>query len=522
MALRGLLAASDPDETQILMQDGYPTPQPALVAAGSTAAVAYVRDTEGRGKLDRTEIVFRQEDGSGSWGDETQVWDDGTADFQPKLALLSDGTAIAAWANAKRTFEKGTPLESVCAALEIAVGVRNPQSGAWTCANLTDDAALDWLPVLKGAANGTAAVAWVRNASGSYVGSSAQPSDIAVSFYRDGAWTAKEIAASGVGAVLSHDLAWDGDRAILVWAADADGSLSTDDSEIWAKSFSKGSWSDPVRLSAPSAGAKRPLAWFRSGGVPEGVWVKDGALFASEGLDGSGGTNVAVTAGTFVPGDYRIAVREDGSATLLWAKAPADSEDGLEGEIVSADYTPGAALAAPATFLSRQAVLRNLSGAVNGVGTFRVAYEAVTTNAERRVVDLAVSRREAVRDVGVTPGNCSFASEPAIGEANALKIGIQNFGSDSAGPFECRVWAGADEGKTLLESVRLSVPPLSCEMVEVPWTPAEGLSDVVFTIEVDPENAIADSRRENNTLVWRPDVGRQGDGAPAVDFGAHP
>lgn len=514
LASVGLLAASASDGARILMQNGYPTPQPSLAVAGANAALVYVRDNAARGDLDRTELVFRREQADGSWSDEVHVWDDGTADFQPKLALLPDGTAIAAWANVKRTFANDASFDSFCQSLETAVGVRDPQTGTWTCHNLTDDAAFDALPVLKGATNGTAAVAWVRNASGAYIGTSGQLSDLAVSFYRNGAWTTMSIAAPGAGIVTSHDLAWDGERAVLVWAADADGDLATDDAEIWARIFANGSWSSPVRISAASAGALHPSVWFLPDGTAHAIWVQDGALYASTGLGPASGVAVATAGEVSLPGDYRVSVHGDGSATLLWTTDPAGSESGLEGGVMSADYAPATGLAASASLLRQQSLMRNLSGVTDGDGTFRLAYEqvAVSTNAEgqivRGAVDLAVRRHEAVRDVGVMTEDCAFASELCVGVTNNLLIGVQNHGTVAAGPFAYRVWAGEDGDKTLAASGDLSVAPLSLEVIEVPWTPEEGLTNVVFTIEVDPENAIGDSNRENNTLVWRPDVGK--------------
>ncbi len=514
------LAAASVDNPQMLMADGYPAPQPAIAAAGTDAAVAYVRDKASRADLDRTLLVVRDEASDGSWGAESAVWDDGTADFQPKLVFLPDGVAVAAWANAKRTFADGTSFGTVCSALEIAAGVRNPQSGAWDCANLTDDAALDWVPVLKGATNGTAAVAWVRNAAGAYIGSASQPSELAVSFYRNGAWSPMAVAVPAAGAILSHDIAWDGDKAVLVWAADADGDLMTDDSEIWARSFANGVWSAPVRLSAASASAMRPYAWFLGDGTPHAVWVQDDTLFASSGLAASSGAPAAAPEDVSVPSDFRLSVRDDGSATLLWATSPADSEGGLQGGVTSADYTPETGLSAPVTlFRGQSALMRNLSGAMGGDGTLRVAYEsvAVSTNAEGALVygavDLAVHRREAVLDVGVAAEDCSFATNVVIGATNVLRVGIQNFGTSPVRSVAYRVWDGEGADKTLLASGETEVPPLSRVVVEAPWTPQEGLTNVAFTVEIDPDAVLADADRTNNTLLWRPDVG-----SPAISF----
>ena len=264
----------------------------------------------------------------------------------------------------------------------------------------------------------------------------------------------------------------------------------------------------------------RPFAWFTGEGALHAVWVQDDTLFAVSGLAASSGAPAAAPEDVSVPSDFRLSVRDNGSATLLWATSPVRSEGGLQGGTMSANYSPGTGLSAPATlFRGQSALMRNLSGAMGDDGTLRVAYEsvAVSTNAEGAIVygavDLAVYRREAVLDVGVAAEDCSFATNVIVGVTNVLRVGIQNFGTSPVQSVAYRVWDGEGVEKTLLASGEIEVPPLSRAVVKAPWTPQEGLTNVAFTIEVDPEAALADVDRANNTLLWRPDVG-----SPAISF----
>lgn len=508
------------DRRTVLMAAGYPIPQPSIAASGAGAALAYIRDKASRADLDRTLLVVRDEEDGGEWGAESAVWDDGTADFQPKLAFLPDGLAVAAWANAKRTFADGTSFENVCSSLEVAVGVRDPQTGAWTSRNLTDDESLDWTPVLKSADNGTAAVAWVRNAAGAYIGSASQPSELAVSFYRNGAWSPMDIVVPAVGAVLSHDIAWDGDKAVLVWAADADGDLSTDDSEIWAKSLEKGAWGTPVRLCAPAARAVRPYAWFGDSGAIHVVWAENEGFFHADTLEDGSGSSLAMPDEVRAPADFRLLRRDGEHATLYWVDDLASSASAIEGAVVAASFSPSAGLAEPIPLRRENGRrVRNPSLAVRNDDSVRVSYEsvAVSHDAEGRLVsgdvDLCVWSCGATADVGVRVEDCALGAVPTIGGTNSVGVVVRNGAAVPVSGVAYRIWAGTGEEKTLLSSGQVDISSFSGTKVVVPWIPREGLADVAFTVEIDPDAVLADADRTNNTLLWRPDVG-----SPAISF----
>ncbi len=506
-------SALEADNPLILMSDGYPTPQPSLATFSTNAVLAYVRDNAGRSDLNRTELVVRREI-DGSWGAEESVWDDGTADFMPKVAALDDGMVFVAWANEGVAFASDATFEDACAAMEIAVGVRAAATGEWTCENLTADSALDFVPVLKAATNGTAAVAWVRNAGGEYIGTAEHPSDLCVSMYSNGAWSSPIVAVPGAGTVLSHDLAWDGERAALVWSAIPEGDFSAaDGNEVFVSVCENGAWGSPVRLSAAAAGAERPLAWFTDGALHT-IWTQDGTLFSATSVSENSGSAVTGAEDVSISPDYRLVPKATGSATLVWTEAPDKDSGHLVCDLVSATYEPGGGIGAASTLLAMVALERNFSGAIDEAGTLRLAYEsvAVTTNESGAVqygtVDLAVYRRSGGCDVGISSNGCSFAYDLAVGETNTVLVKLENFGTTAAPDVDYCIWFGVDESKLLLASGTMDIPPLSCIAVHVPWTPEEGMANMTFTIEVDGIGALPDIDRSNNTLVWRPDVGQ--------------
>ena len=489
--------------------DGYPTPTPSLVADGVKDHLVYLRDNSTRSDINRTELVYRF-DTSNEWDAATAVWDDGTADFMPKVAATTNGTVFAAWANVKRTLDDADSMETMCTNLEIAVGVRDALTGAWNCMNLTDDVALDMTPVLKTAADSSAAVAWVRNESGAFMGSAESPSAVMAAFYRDGAWSAP-VKVADVGTVLSLDLAWNGSDCEIVWSKDGDGDLSIGgDREVWGAALNGSAFDLAVRLSAADVDAARPFVWHGTNGVAHAIWAEKGRLAACDGL--TAGATVEGADGVDVPDDYTLIPRPDGSATLAWSIMPQNGN--LGADVTTATYVPGVGLTGGTPLLETADVERNLSGAVGSDGVLRVAYESVNvaTNAEGALqygaVELKVYRQEQPCDVGFTADAFSFGTNTvALGETIDINVKVSNFGTVKAKNALFRLWQGTGDDKSILHVTQIDIPPLSSVTVTVPWRVAEGMDEVAFLAEIDSEDMIADESKANNSLVWRPDLG---------------
>ena len=295
--------------------DGYPNPAPSLATGDGTDHLAYLRDNSGRSAINRTEVVYRS-GASNVWGTAQTVWDDGTADFMPKVAVATNGTVFLAWANAKRALADADTLEATCRSLELAVGVRGGGSGAWACTNLTDDAALDMNPVVRTAADGSAAVAWMRNPSGEFFASADKPAEVMLATYRNGAW-AVPVKVADAGALVALDLAWDGTSAEIVWSKDGDGNAATEgDREIWGATVAGGTVGAAARLSDAGADSTRPHVWFAGDGTVRKVWLADGVLAAE------GGTRIAGADALDLVEDFALLPRPDGGASLAWWPPP--------------------------------------------------------------------------------------------------------------------------------------------------------------------------------------------------------
>lgn len=498
------LLASSMSSSSESLGDGYPYPSPVLATACIEDVLLYLRDDIARTAVNRTELVCRA-GVSNEWSCAESVWSDGTPDFMPNVAANASGTVVAAWANANRELADDATLSDMCRSLEIAVGVMDSASGAWTCENLTDDDALDMNPKVRVAADGSAVVAWVRNVSGEFLGSIEKPSSIMIATYRNGAWSSPVIVAENVGMVYSFDVAYDGNTASIVYAKDGDGDIMTaDPREVWGVAVSAGMVAQASRLSSESNDSLRPFAWYDSEGSLRFIWLEDENLVAGSKF----GAVEMVASDCDIPPDFSFLPMANGSAMLVWQRL-ADTEAGSETVCAAYDPVVGRIGEPFVLFHSRSSKERGVTGVVGGDDALRMAYESVsvTTNASGVVENGAVELKTfwccRGADVGFGADAFSIDGDIVAGETTDVLVKVTNFGADVAEGNTVHVWFGEGEERMLLGTVVVDVPPLSTVAVSVPWSVPEVLSGVVFTAEACGSGH--DGNSLNNMISWRPD-----------------
>jgi len=501
-----LMAAAPTDG--VVESGGYPNPAPAMASGAVCDALAYLRDNAERTSANRTELVLRT-GVSNEWNAAEGVWDDGTADFMPEIAALPDGSFVATWANTGRAFSDDVTLPEMCGAMEIAVGVRNAATGAWSCRNLTADSVLDFAPVVRAGTNGTALVAWLRNAAGSLAGLAAEPTDIMASVYANGTWSAPAAVVAGAGSVSGFDVAFDGENAVLAFSKDADGDLETmGDMEIFAVRFNGSACGEPTRLSYAGDSDGQP---FVRGGAGTGfavLWTEKGVLMETTELAVSNAVAVAAAEDWMLSGGCSVMRGVDGRDALVWG---GDSESGGAANApVAMMYDPVCgAWGAPRKLLDDGRCERQLAGAVGTDGGIRIGYESssVSTNAEGEVVfgDVELRTRyiPATCDLAVVEDGFSFASEDlADGDETVLTVKVGNLGFRAATNATVTVYEGVGDEKSAIESVVTNFPGGGIVAVNVPWTVDNTQSNLQFTVEIDAGGSEDEGADGNNVYIW--------------------
>ncbi|MBP7638388.1 MAG: hypothetical protein KBA18_10970, partial [Kiritimatiellae bacterium] len=504
-----ILAATGGTETT-LVADGYPYPEPAVVAAGTTNHVLYVRDNAGRLAENRTELV-EVRNGGGGWSAAAPVWDDGTGDFAPQAAALPDGTLLAVWANGRAALTNGAALDEALAGLEIAAGERDPVTGVWACRNLTANSYLDHSPALSAAVDGSAMAAWIRNRNQNPTGTPDEPNRILFSQRQGDAWSEEDYVAVNLGTITYLDLAYNGAQATLVFSMDGDGDLATQgDQELYGCAFNGSQWGPCVRLTSDGVQDTRPYVRYRPDGSLLVVWYRDGKIVSAKGLalaDQAVAGEVGIGSAAQ---DFKLMTGPDGQLAVVWQDAGIEGVAASDPHILNYDPAQGV-WSRGVRLLEDPSLERGFSGAFGADGRLRLAYTKVAVEEDTNGVPVFGAADLCVLDHPV-------GSDPAIGiygialSTNAVDFGgvvqvhvtVENRGDLQVTNLAVCVYAGdpAAGGALLGETQRVAqVLGGTSEVVTVAWTIPEAVSNVVLYAVADPGLETDDRNRANNTAT---------------------
>ncbi len=504
-----LLASTGGTETT-LVTDGYPYPEPAVVAAVATNHVLYVRDNAGRLAENRTELVDVFNSGAG-WSAAAPVWDDGTGDFAPQVAALSGGKLLAVWANGRAALTNGASLDEALAGLEIAVGERDPATGVWTCRNLTANAYLDHSPVLSATSDGRAMTAWIRNRDLNPTGTPDEPNRILFSQRVGGVWSEEDYVAVNLGTVTYCDLAYNGTQAALVFAMDGDGDLETQgDQELYGCTFNGSQWGPYVRLTSNAVQDTRPYVRYDAQGQLLVVWYQEGKVMSATGL----ALIDPVTVGEMGIGsgaqDFKLATGPAGQMAVLWPGAGAAGVASPDPYIMN--YDPAQRLWSRGVRLMEDPALeRGFSGAFGADGRLRLAYSKVAVSEDTNgvpvfgAVDLCVLDHPIGPDPAVAEYGIELSTNSVAEGGNVdIRVLVENRGDLAVSNLAVCVYEGNPAaGGVLLGGTQRVAQVLggTSAVVTVAWTLPQVTNNVVLYAAVDPALETADRNRANNTAT---------------------
>ena len=153
----------------------YPQSTPALIRSGSNLTAVWITDDLTKTDNNRTSLLYAVY-ADGQWSAPGKVAEDGTADFYPTLAPITDG-ALAAWQNTGVILDAVAEIDQIMAQQEIAVCRYDDAGHTWGPAvNLTGNDYLDRSPELAAAAD-KAALVWVANSQNDMLGAPDKPNN---------------------------------------------------------------------------------------------------------------------------------------------------------------------------------------------------------------------------------------------------------------------------------------------------------------------------------------------------------
>lgn len=526
-----------------ICDNGMPSPTPQ--ASGDTPAVATDGDSGGtppdivrtpkiavstdnpsRSPRTRATIVTISDLANTTFTAEDAVWDDGTPDYHPVTARMTNGCSVVAWMNEREGMPKDISLGEMLSAMEIAVAVWNDETGEWSHLNLTDNSAYDRSPVLKTATNGTAAVAWLRNAYTNYIGSVSKPNQVCFARYAGGVWTAESVVVPSVGRVRKLDMAYDGNRAAIVFNEEDDPGNGTTQ-RLCVVIGDCSTWEPCRTVAESSANGSAAYAYFDESGDLRLVWNDEGAV--NTGLYANG----TLTAGLIdtdehqVPSDYVFTRAHSGRMALVWLERMNEGDPAMGPVAMTCNPACGVwTLPCALTWDGKNKT--EVSAAFNDAGDLEVFYATPNVATDEQGIAETVSsgfskvtRRHggdaAIFLKDVPPSTNEFA----VGETVDVTFQVKNLGDESVSNVSVVAvdWsngyyhltniacvAGLADGQTIISSsspVRINELQVGqCLEMKAPWTVRESTSSELcleFTVRASGESIMP----QNDRATWR-------------------
>jgi len=273
----------------MIVQNVFPYSEPAIAVQSTTArgttAIAYVYLDPAKPVHQETDIYFTilTSYNNGTYYEATTpapIKSDTRAEFAPTIAYDANGKIVCVWQRVKNLdFPSSGSLADMAADMEIVYSVYNGTAWSEPMA-LTDNAYMDYNPVLKRGANGNLMLVWFSNEGNLLVGNDTHPTTVHYALWN------KTTASFGTPATLPQtfancfkfSLAYSGTAATLAYMKDMDGNLTTaNDQEIFYVTYNGTSWGAPVRVTSDDTPDANPQVVYRKN-VAELVWLRDNAI----------------------------------------------------------------------------------------------------------------------------------------------------------------------------------------------------------------------------------------------------
>ncbi len=295
-----------------LLSNTYPETAPVMFTCGGDTVMVFVNDYgTGRSEADRSALYYSVYEDYNNWSDPKPVSDNGTADFNPKVA--SDGTnAWVVWNDASSSLEGLDSIEDIGARTEVAVARYDSATHSFqTQTTITSNDQYEIQPQIS-IVSGSPAVSWTVNSQQNFWKTSGT-NQVYLAQSQNGSWSSRQIASID-GCVMGEALGTMEGKLYYAYVADEDGSLeNTAGGQAYLLDIQTGT-------TVPLEGEQAANVQFgRVGGEDQILWTDgEGSLHSR---NGRGGEQVTSFEGEGISGIVRQVISgEDGKAAILFTK----------------------------------------------------------------------------------------------------------------------------------------------------------------------------------------------------------
>lgn len=493
----GVMSAETP-----FVNNVFPFAEPSFASRGTNHAVVYVVYDSVKPVTQGNELWFSISDG-GPWRAPAALTSDTRNDYAPAIAFAADGKLVAVWERVRATDYNSGNIEDLPPQLEIAWSVYDPASASWSVpAFLTDDALMDFAPMLAESPAGEIALCWWKSPGGQLIGTAEQPLALHTALWQ----------GNGFGPVTTHphafsnafDLAfaYDGERLRAAWIQDADGDFATvADQRLHVSTRESGAWSASLALFPGEGKAAGPALIATGTNAWELFWQQDTNLVRL--TDWTTPAREVVRADSAGLGFANLLLKRDDAGRILvaWEDLLDEKPDlyarVLDGDVWSEDLR----------LTESEGREAAMAGALCADATIRLFYTSDRTNG---VTDLYYAEHALHRNLTADASATAFDPvAPVLGEAVTITAAVRNTGKLAVTNLAAKFYlgdpanGGAEIGQSAVHPMPLAAGATGTATLSGWTVPADIETNKVFVV-FDAVNEVDESDETDNLAVISP------------------
>lgn len=512
-------------EINPLQSNVFPHSKAHLSSADEHLYASWVSDDPSRSDINRTIAVYSKWNGY-FWVAPEILKDDKTADFNPSLQVLSDGSVFSAWENLKEVLDDDSTFEEMVAKTEIAVAYYDAQGGTKGTKDLTDNAYLDKSPRVSGTSADNMLVVWLANTANDLRGGQDSPNSLMYSFWNGTEWSEAAKAISIPYPVFKYSVSYADGKAYVVLSLDADGIANEgegnyqEDKELYLVSFQNNVWSSELQpLTENDIPDGNPQLAIDPSGDKILVWMQDGQLTSVKNFDMASQTSVWQDDSYSTNlADFKLASTPGGRMAIVWAQPGENVSD-----VMGVFYDPVFDIwGKPKQLTNDTATEQYLTAGFYGEKSLMAVYDREEIDVDalaeqleqntlqsavpQNITDLYTLQYELRGDLAIEDfGFYSVPDNPQPGDEVELHVVVENLGEQGTKNFMIVIYqgdptvGGKEIGRAQIEDV---VALSALHEVVIKWNvPVIINSSQTLYAIVDPEWSKDDRNRDNNSAA---------------------
>jgi probable HAF family extracellular repeat protein len=318
-----------------LIQNVFPTAEPALTWKDGNAVIVYVYDDPNLPAHQSTEIRALMQQSDGSWQD-VPITQDTALDGQPSVAVDRFGNLVAVWTRMEEVSPEPNPSLRLPKA-EIAYSVYNASTGRWSApVKYTNDTAADISPALVKGADGELYLVWLKSPDNQLPYDPLNPSlphtDIRVAYWDGSQFAWDDLAVAGADTTEAALAVNSAGTPMVVFSQDADGNPETNDTRLMYTFWDGDAWRTPVPVRGDTQPQSSPTLAIANGDLPVLFFVRSGLPhpqhegYTQEQLvvttfTGAGWSEPTAVTQANTLNDLQVTTTPDGKVSAMWVTA---------------------------------------------------------------------------------------------------------------------------------------------------------------------------------------------------------